>query len=33
MLEFVNIGKLKTKIVITFIYIAPISKIFTLTDL
>lgn len=33
MLEFVNIGKFKTEIVITFIYIAPISKIFTLTDL
>ena len=28
-----NIGKFKMKIVITFIYIAPISKIFTLTDL
>lgn len=33
MLKFVNIGKLKTEIVITFIYIAPISKIMTLTDL
>ena len=28
-----NIGKFKMKIVIAFIYIAPISKIFTLTDL
>ena len=28
-----NIGKFKMKIVITFIYIFPISKIFRLTDL